>query len=634
MIGRRELFWAAALVGVVLCDDPLQIAGGASSAGCGPFTPTLPSSGLGDDFCDCASSKTDKGGPECSGVGEWFPLIFPTGPERVEKEKTFFCKNELAQPKIIPIAFVRDGVCDCCDGTDETPLSSSTGGAPGVSPCPNTCEEEGREERERLERLRIVTEAGLEARKGLVEKAHKELHVWAMAKEKLDGEKVKLQEGVRVQKEQLELLEEEAKTRTEARKTKEAEEEAAREKAKEGTQQEGGKGPSLDPEDLPVGSAGGEVKTDGGAGGGIGGGSPKKRNLLDQHLEAEKAKKEKEKEKEGDKPVVSEYARWADEAPEGFDPGQEESAWDENSEEESFDEEEDLEDEGEAVRSAEDYAHHEAEELEHEKGPAGGGGRGGAKSGGKATDEEENKEEEEKASLWVKLGRWLTRYFSSGSFKPTSDVKTLVESTQDDDKLLEEQIAKVRKELRDSEALLQESEKTHTQLTKALNTDFGPDHAYFTLFESCVKLQEGKYEYEICPFHEAWQREAGAKVKLGRFLRWEREGVMIFDHGQNCWQGPHRSIKVFFHCGPETKFESVDEPERCVYTASVQSPAACKPLAVDSGGASDGTPEAKPSPVPPSTQPAEAEEGPSVPVPQPGDGQLGQQQPPPSHDEL
>lgn len=45
--------------------------------------------------------------------------------------------------------------------------------------------------------------------------------------------------------------------------------------------------------------------------------------------------------------------------------------------------------------------------------------------------------------------------------------------------------------------------------------------------------------------------------------------------GQGCWQGPARSMTVRSVCGPRTELLEVKEPDRCVYEATMASPAEC-----------------------------------------------------------
>ena len=71
----------------------------------------------------------------------------------------FYCENKLHTPAVLRSSRVNDGVCDCCDGTDEYN---------GLVLCENTCEEAGRAAREEAERLQRVWEQGFAKRQELI----------------------------------------------------------------------------------------------------------------------------------------------------------------------------------------------------------------------------------------------------------------------------------------------------------------------------------------------------------------------------------------------------------------------------------------------------------------------------------
>lgn len=54
---------------------------------------------------------------------------------------------------------------------------------------------------------------------------------------------------------------------------------------------------------------------------------------------------------------------------------------------------------------------------------------------------------------------------------------------------------------------------------------------------------------------------------------------MSFKGGQACWQGPARSITVSLRCAVKERLSHVDEPNRCEYTAELETPAVCTPAA-------------------------------------------------------
>jgi len=61
----------------------------------------IPMSSFNDDFCDCFLSANDEPGTSAC----------PNG--------SFFCQDPVVQPFSLSAMMVNDGICDCCDGSDE-----------------------------------------------------------------------------------------------------------------------------------------------------------------------------------------------------------------------------------------------------------------------------------------------------------------------------------------------------------------------------------------------------------------------------------------------------------------------------------------------------------------------------------
>ena len=72
----------------------------------------------------------------------------------------------------MPSSRVNDGICDCCDGSDEWtgPLYQSGQTDSDASACANVCMEMGKEEREERERLAKVIEEGAKMRNEMIER--------------------------------------------------------------------------------------------------------------------------------------------------------------------------------------------------------------------------------------------------------------------------------------------------------------------------------------------------------------------------------------------------------------------------------------------------------------------------------
>jgi len=112
---------------------------------------------------------------------------------------------------------------------------------------------------------------------------------------------------------------------------------------------------------------------------------------------------------------------------------------------------------------------------------------------------------------------------------------------------------------------------------------FGTDGELYGIRDNCFKVESGKYEYELCIFGKATQREKGQKgggTNLGRWAGMKTDGstglrVMTWERGTKCWNGPMRSATATVTCGAETKVLTADEPRTCEYEMSMESHIAC-----------------------------------------------------------
>ncbi|XP_035781654.1 uncharacterized protein LOC118460965 isoform X2 [Anopheles albimanus] len=80
---------------------------------------------VNDDFCDCPEDGSDEPSTNACTEGRFYC--------RFQKRH----RTGRGRDRSIPSGWVNDGVCDCCDGSDEW---LPTGGSVlPVRPCPNTC---------------------------------------------------------------------------------------------------------------------------------------------------------------------------------------------------------------------------------------------------------------------------------------------------------------------------------------------------------------------------------------------------------------------------------------------------------------------------------------------------------------
>ncbi|KAA5557119.1 hypothetical protein F3G48_32940, partial [Pseudomonas aeruginosa] len=90
-------------------------------------------------------------------------------------------------PQNLPSSRVNDGVCDCCDGTDEYANPTA---------CTNICEELGKEARAEAQGVAELHKAGSQLRIDLIEKGNKKRNEMAeqltqLEKDKSEAEKIK-----------------------------------------------------------------------------------------------------------------------------------------------------------------------------------------------------------------------------------------------------------------------------------------------------------------------------------------------------------------------------------------------------------------------------------------------------------
>jgi hypothetical protein len=149
------------------------------------------------------------------------------------------------------------------------------------------------------------------------------------------------------------------------------------------------------------------------------------------------------------------------------------------------------------------------------------------------------------------------------------------------------ELYEAEKELEKLENDRQELEKKKKEAQDLLDgkeaNNFGVDGELYALRNTCHRVLEGKYVYELCLFGAAHQRDKGTEqggTGLGNWIGAEvEEGtgrrIWKWGNGAKCWNGPQRSATAYVTCGPETKVLTADEPDTCRYALTVESPVAC-----------------------------------------------------------
>lgn len=118
---------------------------------------------------------------------------------------------------------------------------------------------------------------------------------------------------------------------------------------------------------------------------------------------------------------------------------------------------------------------------------------------------------------------------------------------------------------------------------KFMNLDFGPDLAYHALYGNTYEFADREYTYKLNGFNDVQQSKPGHSSTLGRWKGWDesKPNVMRYEQGDRCWGAPDRSTIVTLVCGDEHKILDVKEPNKCEYTMTIKTPAACSQSALD-----------------------------------------------------
>jgi len=135
-----------------------------------------------------------------------------------------------------------------------------------------------------------------------------------------------------------------------------------------------------------------------------------------------------------------------------------------------------------------------------------------------------------------------------------------------------------REKLRTANSEVRTVEDEISQIEKRLETDYGPGMRFEPLSRECFTFKSGgEWDYEMCPFKDAKQKDSGGgSTGIGSWEGFDDgHSVMKFTNGQSCWNGPMRSLTVTMSCAAEHKILAVDEPEVCKYAMRFETPVAC-----------------------------------------------------------
>jgi len=138
----------------------------------------------------------------------------------------------------------------------------------------------------------------------------------------------------------------------------------------------------------------------------------------------------------------------------------------------------------------------------------------------------------------------------------------------------------------DHEAKISKLHSTKENLEKQIGGKdkiYGDNGELYILKDLCLDIDSGSYNYELCFFGKASQRDKGKTTGGTGIGKWNNilieKGKKVpqlkFSNGDKCWNGPKRSALVDVTCGPDHILLSADEAETCVYHFVMKSPLGC-----------------------------------------------------------
>lgn len=121
---------------------------------CRDGSKTISALRVNDNYCDCADGSDEVNTSACIMI--WGERLIQSGEGAV-----FKCRETGSFEQSIPLHWVNDGFCDCCDGSDENA---------GSVQCPNTCGEAARERADQLQKETEMRRIAAKT-KGMMKKA-------------------------------------------------------------------------------------------------------------------------------------------------------------------------------------------------------------------------------------------------------------------------------------------------------------------------------------------------------------------------------------------------------------------------------------------------------------------------------
>lgn len=123
------------------------------------------------------------------------------------------------------------------------------------------------------------------------------------------------------------------------------------------------------------------------------------------------------------------------------------------------------------------------------------------------------------------------------------------------------------------DAMIKELTTTERNLklvAQDLEADYGPNDILRGVLGEWITGKNGGYEYKIGILDSVYQDN----TLLGSYKGYE-DGILKYENGHKCWNGPHRRAHVKLACGIQPQIVLINEPEKCMYEFVVMSPLGC-----------------------------------------------------------
>ncbi|KAG5520247.1 hypothetical protein PMAC_001325 [Pneumocystis sp. 'macacae'] len=174
-----------------------------------------------------------------------------------------------------------------------------------------------------------------------------------------------------------------------------------------------------------------------------------------------------------------------------------------------------------------------------------------------------------KKSMFDSIEQWFRRIFNK--VKQYLILRGILVDNEDIDSQLNYDVLD-----ESNEKILQLKEKLEEKrlMMKKNVEDF---NIYYAIKDETLKFKFKEYQYELTFLKNAYQVSLNDnyRIFLGSFSHFDGPNKLYYHNGDQCWNGPQRSVVVELQCGIKNEIVSTIEYQRCMYFMKVLTPGAC-----------------------------------------------------------